>query len=238
MAPLFPGVYQINAIAPMTPLDNSMVLQSGTVSSSNVVSFSTTNVSNVSGSVNLLYPLATSVVTFSPVPVVASYSVSFDIAPNAQVFTVVVEAPAGSSTITVAPQAGAIMGNLPVPTAAERSGDFAGSGLTAIDFLGGGLPFPGNIIPTSRLDPTAISALQSVPQPNNGQGAPIGMVTFSTPITGSHITIDLPAYPAAFAAYSTYISEMPLVTITVSTNVALYVDGVLVDRKSVTAKTP
>ena len=160
MAPGFHEVYQINATVPATPLDNTLVLGFGPVSSSNIVSFANSNVSNVTGSVNLLYPLSTSNVTFSPVQIVANYSASINLAANAQPFTVVAEASAGSSSIVVDPIAGTFTGVSTTPTELERAGNFSNSGLTAIDFLGGGIPFPGDIIPESRLDPAAISASQ------------------------------------------------------------------------------
>jgi hypothetical protein len=63
-----------------------------------------------------------------------------------------------------------------VPTALERTGDFSQSGLTIYDPLtssgcssGGGTcrtAFSGNVIPTNRLDPTAVALLAYFPLPN------------------------------------------------------------------------
>jgi outer membrane receptor protein involved in Fe transport len=56
---------------------------------------------------------------------------------------------------------------LVVPTAAQRGGDFSGG--TAIRDPLTGQPFPGNVIPTSRLDPVALQLLNDfVPLPNVG----------------------------------------------------------------------
>lgn len=237
MAPLFPGVYQINATVPPMPLDNSLVLQSGGVSSSNVVSFAGNNVSNVTGSANLLYPTSTSMVTFSPLSVVGSYTASFDIAPNAQPFTVFAQASSGTSTITVNPQAGTVVGTSTVPTAAERAGDFSLSGLIAIDFLNSGARLPGNILPASRLDPALLMALQNVPQATTGSTGALGTYDFTGNLTpGSHFTTDSISFPTSFAGFTSY-TAIPS-THTVSASVALYVDGVPVDSRSVTAKTP
>ena len=52
-----------------------------------------------------------------------------------------------------------------VPTGLERSGDFSQSSATILDPLTG-LPFPGNIIPASRIDPAAASLLNYYPMPN------------------------------------------------------------------------
>lgn len=49
--------------------------------------------------------------------------------------------------------------NATVPTSAELSGDFSGDPQTIYDPTTGA-PFPGNIIPTSRIDPTALKIVQ------------------------------------------------------------------------------
>jgi hypothetical protein len=66
------------------------------------------------------------------------------------------------------------LGNSPlrsrVPTAAERAGDLSDVATPVID-PNTGQPFPGNIIPSERLDPTAQSVLSNfVPQPNASDG--------------------------------------------------------------------
>ncbi|HLJ17276.1 MAG TPA: TonB-dependent receptor [Bryobacteraceae bacterium] len=52
-----------------------------------------------------------------------------------------------------------------VPTAAERTGNFAGSGLTVAD-PATGQPFADNQIPSSQLNPVAQYFLKNLPQPN------------------------------------------------------------------------
>jgi len=55
-----------------------------------------------------------------------------------------------------------------VPTAAMRAGDFSGTSIILKDPLTG-LPFPGNVIPASRLDPTAQKIMNFFyPLPNQG----------------------------------------------------------------------
>jgi len=59
-------------------------------------------------------------------------------------------------------------GRATVPTAAMRGGDFSGASFTVRDPLTGE-PFPGNVIPSDRIDPAALNILNSwVPLPNQG----------------------------------------------------------------------
>ena len=50
-----------------------------------------------------------------------------------------------------------------VPSVAMRSGDFSATGVTIVDPLTG-QPFPGNVIPADRLDPTSLALLRFLPQ--------------------------------------------------------------------------
>ncbi len=60
-------------------------------------------------------------------------------------------------------------GRATVPSAAQRAGDFSGSSFTVNDPLTG-LPFPGNVIPSNRLDPSAQKIMDFFyPLPNAGQ---------------------------------------------------------------------
>jgi hypothetical protein len=61
-----------------------------------------------------------------------------------------------------------------VPTAAERAGNFSGSGITVTD-PSTGLAFPGDIIPTNRLSAPAAYFLSHIPLPNG----PNGQLTFA-----------------------------------------------------------
>jgi outer membrane receptor protein involved in Fe transport len=54
-----------------------------------------------------------------------------------------------------------------VPTPAMRRGDFSALSTPIIDPLGGGSPFPGNVIPSSRLDPVSVNLINTYePLPN------------------------------------------------------------------------
>lgn len=61
-------------------------------------------------------------------------------------------------------------GSQRTPTELERAGDFSQSGFTIYDPLnrvnGVPQPFPGNVIPTDRMDPVALNLLQYMPLPN------------------------------------------------------------------------
>ena len=53
-----------------------------------------------------------------------------------------------------------------VPTAAERNGDFSASGVTLVDPFTQ-RPFPGNVLPASRIDPVGANLMALYPVPNH-----------------------------------------------------------------------
>ncbi|HTU99317.1 MAG TPA: TonB-dependent receptor [Luteitalea sp.] len=68
-----------------------------------------------------------------------------------------------------------------VPTAAQRLGDFSGYSRVLRDPLTG-QPFPGNIIPANRIDPTSALILsQYLPVPNPRAGDPVNTLRYSRP---------------------------------------------------------
>ena len=54
-----------------------------------------------------------------------------------------------------------------VPSAAFKSGDFSSASIAVYDPLSN-TPFPGNVIPSTRLDPVAMKVMSLVPLPNTG----------------------------------------------------------------------
>ncbi|MEW5978273.1 MAG: carboxypeptidase regulatory-like domain-containing protein [Acidobacteriota bacterium] len=64
------------------------------------------------------------------------------------------------------------VGRVTVPTALERTGDFSRSVdlnnrlIQIRDPFNNGAPFPGNVIPSSRLDPSGVALLRFFPEPN------------------------------------------------------------------------
>ncbi len=75
-----------------------------------------------------------------------------------------------------------------VPPAALRNGDFSTFGTAITDPLNGGSPFPGNVIPSSRIDPIATNFLSTYePLPNLSNNAPNNFLD-QTPNTESDDT--------------------------------------------------
>jgi hypothetical protein len=69
-------------------------------------------------------------------------------------------------------------GQAVVPTAAMRQGDFSGASFVLRDPQSG-LPFPGNRIPTGRLDPSALRIIEALyPLPNQSQSSNGGFGTY------------------------------------------------------------
>ena len=84
-----------------------------------------------------------------------------------------------------------------VPTAAQRSGDYSGymssQGVSVpiLDFANNNRPFPGNVIPQSRLDPVASQAVSAVPLPNySGPIANVNFMAQGTIPANGHFVID------------------------------------------------
>src|SRR5205814_8483576 len=99
---------------------------------------------------------------YSPVLVAAKITARMDILPTSKPFLIVATSDAASSVITVDPTGGTFEGIITVPGVPARHGDFSGSEINPIDFASclrdafGGitcLPFPGKIIPASRIPP-------------------------------------------------------------------------------------
>lgn len=53
-----------------------------------------------------------------------------------------------------------------VPTAQLREGDFSGFAYPVVDPLNQARPFPGNVIPKARMDPTSVKVQSYIPSPN------------------------------------------------------------------------
>jgi trimeric autotransporter adhesin len=69
-----------------------------------------------------------------------------------------------------------------MPTSAERAGDFSQSPMLVIDPVSGA-PFPGNVVPQSRISPQAEALLRFYPMPNFGQSS---TYNFQVPLIGSN----------------------------------------------------
>jgi len=167
------------------------------------------NVTKVTGSIDGLYPASGAAaagsgmstlgpVTFSELLTAGTFTTAFDISPGANPFVAEATCAAGSATINITPAKNTWQATYVVPTAAARQGDFSGDGFVVMDFLNGGAPFPGNVIPLSRLDPLAVAAAGLLPLPNvAGKTSPNGTWSASGTLpAGGHFTIGTGTNPA------------------------------------------
>jgi uncharacterized protein (TIGR03437 family) len=243
LAPGFPGVYQIN-LHPVAPLTNTLLLSNNGIQSNAVTVPMNmgTNISNATGSINPLYPTnSTNPITFTELLLAANFKVDLQIKANAKPFdiTAVSAQGVGTATIHVDPTQGTWQATLSEPSATARQFNFADAGVPVYDLLSGN-PFAGNVVPTSRVDPVAVSALNNMPMPSAGT-SPNATYTTSGPIPADgHLVINnlQLGQLSAFAAFQqlglTSVSGGNTAPYTVGFQ--LFADGVLLDQKAVTAQ--
>jgi uncharacterized protein (TIGR03437 family) len=253
MAPGFVGVYQLNFVMPSQPLlSNRLYIGvpgpgqqlSYTSNITTLAGPASLNVANLSASISAVYPSPTSSITFSLALVVAKLNVKFDILPGAKPFSVIATAdglgPTENVGIDFNPGTGTFSGTASTSTPQARAWDFSGDGIQVLDLLNGGLPFPGSVIPLSRVDPAALAALSTLPLPSvMSPGSATGQVGhMGTAPAGSTFVLNDSTNSAlsAFAGYLN-ISASRFATIQ-STMLRLYIDGILVSKATVTFQTP
>ncbi len=252
LAPGFVGVYQLNFVMPSQPLlsDRLYIGVPGVGEQllymsniTNLVGLASQNVANVSGSIAAVYPNPTSLITFSPTLLVAKLNAKFDILPGAHPFSLVATAdglgPNEGVQIDFNPVTGTFSGTATTPAAKSRAGDFSGDSFQVVD-LQTGNPFPANVIPASRFDPAAVAALSTLPQPSvvNAGSATGQLGLMGTAPAGSTFVLSDSTNSAlsAFGGYITiYVSRSFYIH---STNLKLYVDGILVSTAAVNFITP
>jgi uncharacterized protein (TIGR03437 family) len=201
------------------------------------------NTANISGSIDGLYPASGATaalnggnstdgpVSFSALLTAGTFTAAFDILPGASPFVVQATSAAGSATININPAQNTWQASYVVPTALTRNWNFSAAGFTVTDFSGGGQPFPGNVIPFSRVDPLAEQALNGLPLPNvaGPAGANGTWSASGTLPAGGHFTIGANSNPpqnfGGFINLTTRGAQ--------STSFSLYVDGQLVASKQV-----
>jgi uncharacterized protein (TIGR03437 family) len=237
LAPDFVGVYQLNVVVPTQLATNRIVLAVGRQRSNvtSTVITAGTNTVHFSGSLKALYPTspgqqpANSPLTFSPLLIAAQFTAKFTLAPGAQPFAVAAVSEAGSSIIMVNPTAGTLSGTATAPIPRTDAFDFSGTEILPIDFLSG-LPFPGAVIPESRLDTVALVALGAMPSPNVlTAGMSTGFLqTMGSVLPGTTVEIDAQNNSgfSSFAGwldipYAPYLKDH-------STTLELFIDGTLV----------
>ena len=259
LAPGFPGIYQLN-VQPNGASTDRVYLRSGGWQS-NITQIGMTagaSVSNVTGLIAGLYPASANLpssyettpfiqpVSFSVMTVVGVLNVQFDIAANAQPFDVVATSEAATAMIHFDTASGTYTATLTVPTAAARVGNFQSTEFAPILDLGtcsdgggmltsyGCVPFPGNIIPESRLDPNEISALNYLPNPTaTTAGSANATVVTTGTFTPGTFAIDANSHPelTVFGGFF----QIPFVGAqTRTTAFSLYVDGKLIASQTAT----
>jgi hypothetical protein len=124
--------------------------------------------------------------------VAASYSVELDVVPGSNPFIATAFTGSNSLVITVDPAAKIWTLRAVVPTSQTRAWNFSGVSQTVFDFsstrvVNGAAvidAFPGNVIPFSRADPLAATALAQIPFANTvgSAGSPNTSYTSSGPI--------------------------------------------------------
>lgn len=206
LAPGLPGIYQLNVVpsSDTPPGDNSLSLDffigpSGSPGAGGLTTLPVpegSNTANLTGSLTPTYPLNSTILPYSPLVTAARFSAAFDILPAAKPFNLVASCPGGAMTVAFDPGAGTWQATANVPAQALRSGDFSGATnsrgnyISILDFLAGGLPFAGNFIPQSRLDPTAAQAMSAIPLPNyTGPIANVDFLMQGTIPAGGHFVI-------------------------------------------------
>jgi uncharacterized protein (TIGR03437 family) len=236
----YPGVYQMNAVVPESLASERFYLACApSPFSSNMAEIGIPagqNTAEESGEIQALYPRNGSAVSFSPLLTAAKFKAQFTVAAGAKPFPVAAVGDGGGIVFLVDPASGRITGKSRTATPAERAGDFSQSSrLSVIDFVGGGLPMPGGIVPASRLDPAAVAALRAVPTPNAGSGDANFVYEGKTSASGPTVLDDAAGVNVFGSFFS--IPYAPWLT-SRSAAFKLYIDGKLVAADKVTYALP
>jgi hypothetical protein len=237
LAPGLAGVYQIN-VTPQWLASDRLYLRSGG-KLSNIVQLPVQvgqNVTNASGTIEAVYPTAQDPVGLSPHLLVARFTARMDIGAAAGPFAIAaVTEGLASSVITIDPANGSFEGLVPVPTVAARNGDFSSSRDVRFDLLtchppgADGMPaypFPGNIIPMSRISPQEVQALKMLPLPNTEvAGSATGLLRVQGQVRrGATFVID-GSNNSALSVFAAYIPVRTMCARDQVTTLRLIIDG-------------
>ena len=249
LAPGFPGIYQLNVVPHGAVTDRVYLTVNGWRSNVAKVPIAAgSNVANVTGSIDGLYPSTLSLIngtapTTGPINasvmlMAAQFSTSFDILPNAKPFYVVATSEGGTAVIDIDPVQGTWQATLSVPTQPARAGDFSASEfLSVLDFktcsASGCEPFPNELIPLTYWDPIFVKAEDMIPLPNLPFGkSATGSFSASGTLSGTHFdtaSIPLPA----FGSFGGFIQIPHAGPSARTTTFRLYVDGALITARDV-----
>jgi uncharacterized protein (TIGR03437 family) len=217
LAPGFPGIYQLNVVAPVPATDRVVVRAGGWQSNIADIGIAAgANAANVTGSVSALYPTADPFFTLplctsddpdappcgpglgnSVMLHAGSFSVGLDLLPGATPFDIAAVSAAGSSLISIDPAAGTFTATITTITQRAALGDFSSSITPLWDYnscvapSAVCLPFPGSLIPPSRLDPWQLQADRQLPVPDTATvTSPNGTLQISGKLSGARFVID------------------------------------------------
>jgi hypothetical protein len=258
LAPGFPGIYQLNVVAPVPATDRLYLRTGGWQSNiADIGIRSGVNATNVSGDIDGLYPssdpfftLPPCVDEFSSTPCgpgqtlsimlhAASFRVSFDIVSKAVPFDVAAVGTGGASLISIDPATATYSASVSTMSPEAVRGDFSKSivplwDYSACDAHAVCLAFPGpSILPASRLDPFWLQATRALPAPSTTTAtSPNALLQLSGTISNGRLTID--GNTNAVLSRFGGIVQVPAGPFNkVISTFKLYVDGRLVASKDV-----
>ena len=157
LAPGFPGIYQVNLRVSALWTDRLYLRQHGWISNvTNVGLEERNNVTDVTATIEPVLPSSAGGVAWSLPLFAATANVKFTLRPGAQPFVIAAVAGAGGSFTRVDTANGMLEEYWTAPTTLS---DFSRlyATTTVMDFALGCQPFPNNMIPGARLDPTALN---------------------------------------------------------------------------------
>ena len=253
MAPGIPGVYQLNVVPQQIGTDRLFIRSQGAMSNTTSLGVRSNgqNVVNATGTIEAIYPSPTALAAgFSAVMLAVKFTAKMDILPAAGPFMVAAVSDAATSLISIDPAAGTFDANVTVPTQASRVGDFSMAEFRVYDLLtchvenGAAVcfPFPGNILPASRIPPDLLMALAQIPLPNTpaNHTATAALKVSGTARRGSTFVIDA-QNNSSVSAFAGYLLLPIPATFTPGPGLAkrnntvkLFIDGQLVASKDVT----
>jgi uncharacterized protein (TIGR03437 family) len=237
LAPGMAGVYQIN-VTPQILATDRLYLRSGE-KRSNVVQLPLqpgTNVTNASGTIQVLYPTLQDFVASSPHLLAVKFTARMDIGATAGPFSIaVVTESLANEVIAVDPANGTFEGLAPVPSVPARHYDFSAVPELVYDLLtcqttaGGGTfaqPFPGNILPFSRVSPQEVQLINTLPAPNvDLPRSAVGLLKVQGQAKrGTTFVID-DSNNSSLSVFATYIPVQTLCAHDEVTTVRLIIDG-------------
>jgi uncharacterized protein (TIGR03437 family) len=259
------GSYQIDVLAPVLATDRLYMRAGGWQSNITQVGIRAgANVSNVSGSIDSLYPSNdpnSGATSFALMLHAGAFSANLDVSPSAGAFDIAAVGEAGGAIVSIDPAAscvddsgrtskGTYNASMGTVTGSAKQSDFSGWIVPLWDYStfdaasGAALAFPLSVIPPARLPPFWAIALQRLPIPSvilsagpNAVLQATGCLAELMPAGGSHLTID-PQHNSIFSVFGG-VEQLPLGS--AKSRVAiftLYVDGKKIASKDVAYGVP